>query len=57
MVIHCKWPDAVHLFAWLHGLLSLFRYSRLEELLEMCYPSLALQPSPEELEELFKTVT
>lgn len=31
------------------------RYARLEEQINLCYPSIALNPSPEELKELFKT--
>ncbi|GMH40758.1 hypothetical protein BSKO_08662 [Bryopsis sp. KO-2023] len=33
----------------------LHRYARLEEQMSVCYPSLQLNPSPEELKELFKT--
>jgi hypothetical protein len=35
----------------------LLRYTHLEELLERCYPTTPLRPSPEELRELFKATS
>jgi hypothetical protein len=35
----------------------LARYEALEGLMERCYPSAPLRPSPEELRELFKAVS